>query len=65
MTYFKVIRYYERSGKKKTIKRGLSEEEAQAHCRDSESSSRTCKFVAGERRTARLGPWIDRYEVDH
>lgn len=43
------------------IKSGLTLEEAQAHCNDPETSSRTCTSEEGKRRTEALGPWFDGY----
>lgn len=64
MTY-KIVRNYFRthylSRPKTTIRRGLTLEEAQAHCRNPETSSRTCKLLRNVRRTERLGPWFDGY----
>jgi len=44
------------------IKEGLTLEEAQAHCRDKETSSTTCTSKAGKARTRRWGPWFDGYQ---
>jgi hypothetical protein len=62
--YYKITRFYLATGKKKVIKRCLTLREAEEHCLNSESSYRTCKLVAGEKRTKKLGPWEDRYDVD-
>ncbi len=59
MTY-KIVRSYFKGGKR-TIKRGLTLEEAQAHCKDPETSSRTCMKAAHKRRTEVHGPWFDGY----
>jgi hypothetical protein len=52
---------YRDSYEKRTIKTGLTLEEAQAHCRDPETSSSTCTSYAGRKRTERKGPWFDGY----
>ena len=57
---YKVIRFYFR-GNKRVVKRGLTLEEAQLHCKDPDSSSRTCMSSAGKRRTRDKGPWFDGY----
>lgn len=44
-----------------TIARGLTLEEAQAHCRDPETSSSTCAESKGVALTKRYGPWFDGY----
>lgn len=59
---YKIIRsYFNHPGMKRTIRTGLTLEEAQAHCRDPETSSRTCTSSAGRARTRRMGPWFDGY----
>ncbi len=60
---YKIVRMYFRGGKR-TIKSGLTLAEAQAHCNDPETSSRTCKLARNVRRTEVRGPWFDGYEVD-
>ena len=54
--------YFNVPGKKRTIVTGLTLEEAQAHCRNTETSSRTCRQPLNVRRTERKGPWFDGYE---
>jgi len=49
-------------GGKRTIRRGLTLEEAQAHCKDPETSSSTATSAAAKRRLRDLGPWFDGYE---
>jgi hypothetical protein len=58
---YKIVRGFFKGGKR-TIKRGLTLEEAQVHCRDPETSSKTCTKAAGLRRTRQQGPWFDGYE---
>jgi len=65
MDTYKVIRFYQNVNKsRRTIARGLTLEEAQEHCSDPETSSRTCTTAAGKRRTAQHGPWFDGYEKE-
>ena len=60
---YKIVRFYfNKPGYKYTIKRGLTLAEAQAHCRDKETSSSTCTSRAGLARTRRTGPWFDAYD---
>jgi len=58
---YKIVRMYFKGGKR-TIETGLTLEQAQAHCRDPETSSRTCTKSAGRKRTKERGPWFDGYE---
>lgn len=53
--------YFNRPGHRRTIDTGLTLEQAQAHCKDPETSSRTCTSAAGKRRTREHGPWFDCY----
>ncbi len=63
MATYKIIRAYFHSDRydKRTIKTGLTLEEAQAHCRDPETSSLTAKSARAKRRTRERGPWFDGY----
>ena len=62
---YKVVRRYFRDDvPNRTIKRGLTLEEAQAHCQDPETSSSTCTKAVGKKRTAVNGPWFDSYDYD-
>ena len=55
---FDVVRYYFRGGTR-VIKRGLTWDEAAAHCGDPEAGYTTCRKPINLRRTRRLGPWFD------
>jgi len=59
---YKVVRMYFKGGKR-TIKTNLTLSEAQAHCKDPETSSKTCQKPANTRRTKTMGPWFDGYEM--
>ena len=71
MTY-KIIRFYSNrmwrskseGSRAKTIKKGLTLEEAQAHCNDPETSADTCKKPENVNRTARVGFWFDGYTAE-
>ncbi len=63
MTYYKIVRFYHKAGKR-TIERGLTLEEAQAHCHNPESSSKTAVSSAARKRTRIKGPWFDGYTED-
>lgn len=60
---YKIVRRYEQAGfRRRTIATGLTLAEAQAHCSDPETSSRTCTNSTGRARTRRLGAWFDGYD---
>ncbi len=52
--------YFE--GGQRVIKRNVTLKEAQNHCRDPETSSKTCTSYVGKARTKRLGAWFDGYD---
>jgi hypothetical protein len=58
---YKIVRMFQRGGRR-TIKTGLTLDQAQAHCRDPETSSRTATSYNARERTERLGPWFDGYD---
>jgi hypothetical protein len=72
---YKIVRMYQNRGdllplltpgmrvpENREIKRGLTLEEAQAHCSDPETSSSTCKLPENVKRTEDFGPWFDGYD---
>lgn len=61
---YKIVRMFQRDDgpRRRTIKTGLTLEEAQAHCKDPETSSRTATSARARRYTAQHGPWFDGYE---
>ena len=60
---YKIVRMFQRPDqKRRTIKTGLTLEEARAHCRDPETSSRTATSSEARRYTEEHGPWFDGYE---
>jgi hypothetical protein len=54
--------YFKKPGTKRLILRNVTLEQAQAHCSDPETSSRTCTNAVGKRRTRQHGPWFDSYD---
>lgn len=58
---YKIVRSYFRGGRR-TVATGLTLDEAQAHCRNPETSSRTATGYAARKRTRDRGPWFDGYE---
>jgi hypothetical protein len=63
-TTYRIVRMYKDTYKTLTVARGLTLEEAQEHCKDPETSSRTAKLPHNVRRTKRCGPWFDGYEEE-
>lgn len=66
MNTYRIVRGYFNSDRwpRRTVAKGLTLEQAQAWCRDPETSSRTSTSPAGRRRTAERGPWFDGYEEE-
>lgn len=63
-TYRIVRRYFNDHIEPEVIDHGLTLEEAQAHCKDPETSSRTATNPEAKARTDRFGPWFDGYEAE-
>lgn len=63
MATYKIVRFYMNGGRR-TIDTGLTLEEAQAHCQDPETSSRTATTAKARARTKANGPWFDGYEEE-
>jgi hypothetical protein len=60
---YKVIRFFFR-GQRRTIATGLTLEEAQKHCKNPETNSKTATRSVARARTRRRGPWFDGYEKE-
>jgi len=58
MTY-RIVRSFRDSDRRVTVATGLTQEQAQAHCSNPETSSSTCTNSVGKARTRRSGPWFD------
>ena len=59
------MRFYENAGiRRRVIDSGLTLEEAQEHCNDPDTSSRTCTSKTGCARTRKVGAWFDGYEKE-
>jgi hypothetical protein len=56
--------YQNPSIRSKVIKRGLTLEQAQSHCRDPETSSRTATGTDANAESIAYGPWFDGYEEE-
>lgn len=62
---YRVYRHYLNApGENELIATGLTLDEAQAHCKDPETSSSTARSEGGLARTAERGPWFDGYEEE-
>ena len=60
---YRIVRCYQHSDiPRRTIKTGLTLEEAQAHCSDPQTSSKTATSSKAKTRTRLFGPWFDAYE---
>ena len=60
---YKIVRmFYDDGKRKRTIKSGLTLDEAQAHCKDPETSSSTATSARAKRYTRIHGEWFDAYE---
>jgi len=63
MTTYKIVRYYANKGRRRTIRGGLTLEQARAWCANPDTSSKSTMPQA--RRITRLnGPWFDGYTVE-
>lgn len=65
MTTYKIKRFYaDKTKEAVVIKRGLTLEEAQKHCKDPETSSSTATSAKARNLTEMFGPWFDGYEAE-
>ena len=64
MATYKIVRMYKEGHPSRTIKTGLTLEEAQEHCSDPETSSSTCTKSECKKRTRRMGEWFDGYDEE-
>lgn len=65
MCKYKIVRHYFEPSGKRTIKTGLTLEQAQAHCKDPETSSSTAVGSKARQRTQRYGAWFDGYSEEN
>ncbi len=60
---YKIIRFYFNDNiPSRTIKKGLTKQQAMSHCQDPETSSKTCTTSTGKQRTKTCGPWFDGFD---
>lgn len=63
-TYRIVRMYFEDDQPTQVVRTGLTLAEAQAHCRDRETSSSTATSADALAHTRRMGQWFDGYEAE-
>jgi len=60
---YRIVRmFFDDDKRARTIKTGLTLEQAQAHCRDPETSSSTCTSSKRKAYTRKNGAWFDAYD---
>lgn len=61
---YRIVRFYFQDSRsvRRGLPNGLTLEQAQAHCRDLNTSSTTAWKTSAIARTKRYGPWFDGYE---
>lgn len=66
MQTYKIVRFYQNNEdlNRTVVTRGLTLEQAQAHCNDPETSSRTATSPEAVARTEAHGAWFDGYEEE-
>lgn len=66
MQKYKIVRFYkdDEDLNRTVVARGLTLEQAQAHCHDLETSSNTATQPEALERTRLHGPWFDGYEQE-
>ena len=52
---------FRQDGDNKIVERGLTLEEAQEHCQDPETSSKTCEAPQRKQKARTLGEWFHGY----
>jgi hypothetical protein len=63
MTY-RIVRKYFGKHEDRVLVEGLTLEEAQEHCSDPDTSSRSCWSEEAVEHTAQFGPWFDCYYAE-
>jgi hypothetical protein len=64
MTTYKIVRRVH-GGRPRTIKTGLTLDQAEAHCNDPETSSTTATSASAKRLTKKYGLWFDSYTAEN
>ena len=63
-TTYEIVRHYKDGHPRKTLETGLTLKEAQEHCKDPETSSKTCESPKNVKHTEKFGEWFDGYEKE-
>lgn len=61
---YKIVRMFRDDHPSRTVRRGLTLDEAQEHCRKPSTSSSTCTDAKGLALTRKFGAWFDGYEQE-
>lgn len=65
MTTYRIVRKYQNDNEPEVeVETGLTLQQAQAYCKDPETSSTTCTSVEGKEHTRVFGPWFDSYSEE-
>lgn len=63
---YSIVRFYQDSKRDTVVlETGLTLEEAQAHCQDPETSSKTATRLEAISHTRECGPWFDGYREEN
>lgn len=61
---YRIVRFYQRARiRRRVLVERCTLAEAQAHCRNPQTSSSTATGKSQRARTRRVGPWFDGYEA--
>jgi hypothetical protein len=64
MNIYNIVRMYANTDQKaRVVHRGLTLEQAQAHCKDPNTSSRTANKTSSKAITKSVGEWFDGYDL--
>lgn len=61
---YRIVRFYQADRKPKIIDRGLTLEQAKAHCNDINTNSATCWTTSALEHTKKYGAWFDGFEKE-
>lgn len=64
MTYKIIRKHFNKKFDDVIVAEGLSLKEAQKHCKNKETSSRTCQSEEMIEYTEKHGPWFDAYDEE-